>query len=75
MTEKQSIFLVGPMGAGKSTIGKVLSELTSMPLIDSDAEIEKRTGADISWVFDVLAQTKRTGRLPRPLRHFFRTVP
>ena len=53
MTEKQSIFLVGPMGAGKSTIGKVLSELTSMPLIDSDAEIEKRTGADISWVFDV----------------------
>ena len=53
MSECQSIFLVGPMGAGKSTIGKILSELTSMQLIDSDAEIEKRTGADISWVFDV----------------------
>ena len=53
MSECQSIFLVGPMGAGKSTIGKILSELTSLPLIDSDTEIEKRTGADISWVFDV----------------------
>ncbi|MBQ3776235.1 MAG: shikimate kinase AroK [Ruminobacter sp.] len=53
MSESQNIFLVGPMGAGKSTIGKILSELTSLPLIDSDTEIEKRTGADISWVFDV----------------------
>lgn len=41
------------MGAGKSTIGRILSELTSLPLVDSDAEIERRTGADIAWVFDV----------------------
>lgn len=51
--DTRNIFLIGPMGAGKSTIGKILSELLHLDFIDSDAEIEKRTGADISWVFDV----------------------
>ncbi len=53
MAEKRNIFLVGPMGAGKSTIGKYLSEQLHMEFFDSDTEIECRTGADISWVFDV----------------------
>lgn len=53
MVDKRNIFLIGPMGAGKSTIGKYLSEFLHLEYIDSDAEIEKRTGADISWVFDV----------------------
>lgn len=53
MAEKRNIFLIGPMGAGKSTIGKYLSEMLHMDLYDSDQEIERRTGADISWVFDV----------------------
>ncbi len=53
MAEKRNIFLIGPMGAGKSTIGKYLSELLHMDLYDSDQEIERRTGADIGWVFDV----------------------
>lgn len=53
MNNKQNIFLVGPMGAGKSTIGKALAEITNYDLFDSDSEIEKRTGADIAWVFDV----------------------
>ncbi|WP_343184005.1 shikimate kinase AroK [Buchnera aphidicola (Ceratovacuna keduensis)] len=53
MLEKRNIFLVGPMGAGKSTIGKQLAQKLNMDFYDSDKEIEKRTGADIAWVFDV----------------------
>ncbi|CAL4325459.1 Shikimate kinase 1 [Buchnera aphidicola (Eriosoma lanigerum)] len=53
MAEKRNIFLVGPMGAGKSTIGKQLAQQLNMEFYDSDQEIERRTGADISWVFDV----------------------
>ena len=52
-TEAENIFLVGPMGAGKSTIGKVLSEIMDMEFVDSDREIETSTGADIPWIFDV----------------------
>ena len=53
MVEKRNIFLVGPMGAGKSTIGRQLSQQLNMTFFDSDQEIEQRTGADIGWVFDV----------------------
>ncbi len=53
MLNSKNIFLVGPMGAGKTTVGKILSELTHLPFVDSDQEIFKRTGADISWIFDV----------------------
>lgn len=45
--------LVGPMGAGKSTIGRLLSKELDLLFIDSDREIEVRTGATISWIFDV----------------------
>lgn len=51
--DADNIFLVGPMGAGKSTIGKVLSEIMEMEFVDSDREIEASTGADIPWIFDV----------------------
>lgn len=47
------LFLVGPMGSGKSTVGKHLADLLECPFIDSDAEIEQRAGADIPWIFDV----------------------
>ncbi|GKX64578.1 shikimate kinase 1 [Pragia fontium] len=41
------------MGAGKSTIGRQLAQQLNMEFVDSDHEIERRTGADIAWVFDV----------------------
>ena len=53
MAEKRNIFLVGPMGAGKSTIGKHLADELHLEFFDSDQEIERRTGADIAWVFDI----------------------
>jgi shikimate kinase len=49
----QNLILVGPMGAGKSTIGRLLAKDLHLPFLDSDKEIELRTGADIPWIFDV----------------------
>jgi shikimate kinase len=53
MHTNQNIFLIGPMGVGKSTIGRLLAFQLSKPFFDSDREIEKVTGADIPWIFDV----------------------
>jgi shikimate kinase len=53
MAEKRNIFLVGPMGAGKSTIGRHLADELHLEFYDSDQEIERRTGADIAWIFDL----------------------
>lgn len=47
------LILVGPMGAGKSTIGRLLAKELSLPFKDSDREIELRCGANIPWIFDV----------------------
>ncbi len=41
------------MGAGKTTIGRLLAQKLKLEFIDSDQEIEARTGADIPWIFDV----------------------
>ena len=48
-----NIFLVGPMGAGKTTIGRLLAEDLRKEFHDSDQVIEDRAGANISWIFDV----------------------
>lgn len=53
MEEHPSVFLVGPMGAGKTTVGRQLAAALGYAFIDSDHEIEARTGADIPWIFQV----------------------
>lgn len=50
---KPNVFLVGPMGAGKSTIGRLLASELGLPFRDTDRVIEERTGADIPWIFDM----------------------
>jgi shikimate kinase len=47
-----NLFLVGPMGAGKTTVGRQLSETLRMEFIDSDHEIQRRTGVDIPTIFE-----------------------
>lgn len=53
MSQAPRIFLVGPMGAGKTTIGRRLAKSLRSRFIDTDQEIERRTGASISLIFDV----------------------
>ncbi|MYM35909.1 3-dehydroquinate synthase [Duganella sp. FT94W] len=49
----QNVFLVGLMGAGKTTIGRILARKLGLNFIDSDHEIEARTGASIPWIFEI----------------------
>lgn len=51
--QNRRIFLVGPMGAGKTTVGKRLAKALELPFFDSDGVIEQRTGASIPLIFDV----------------------
>ena len=48
-----NVFLIGPMAVGKTTIGKQLAKRLQLTFVDSDQEIEKRTGASIRLIFDV----------------------
>lgn len=48
----QNIFLVGPMGSGKTAVGKQLARALRRPFFDSDLEIAQRTGVDIPYIFD-----------------------
>src|ERR1700728_12335 len=52
MLGKHSIFLIGPMGSGKTAVAKCLARLLDYPFHDSDHEIELRTGADIPLIFE-----------------------
>lgn len=47
-----NIYLVGPMGAGKTTVGRHLADLLHREFLDSDHEIERKTGATIPWIFE-----------------------
>jgi shikimate kinase len=51
--KSNKIFLIGPMGAGKSSVGKYLASQLNLTFYDTDEEIENRTGVDIGWIFDV----------------------
>ena len=53
MLQARNVVLVGPMGAGKSTIGRALAEQLGYVFRDTDTLIEERTGANIAWIFDV----------------------
>lgn len=48
----RSIFLVGPMGAGKTAVGRQLAGQLGLGFVDTDAEIETRTGVDIAYIFE-----------------------
>jgi shikimate kinase len=52
MTGIKKLFLIGPMGSGKSAVGRRLASQLGLSFYDSDDEIEARTGVDISYIFE-----------------------
>ena len=57
MNPAPNLFLVGPMGAGKTTVGRQLAELFRMPFIDMDHAIEAHTGATVALIFELEGET------------------
>ena len=52
MLTKPNIFLIGPMGSGKTAVGRQLARLFRFTFHDSDADIEAKTGVDIAFIFE-----------------------
>jgi shikimate kinase len=52
MKNSNNIFLIGPMGSGKTSIGTLLSDKVGFVFYDTDHEIETATGVNIPWIFD-----------------------
>jgi len=53
MIGSSNVFLVGPMGSGKSAVGRQLARELGLEFLDSDTEIERRTGVDIPRIFEL----------------------
>lgn len=49
---ERNVFLIGPMGAGKSAVGRALARRLGLAFVDSDEFIEDRTGVDIGFIFE-----------------------
>lgn len=52
-TGRNNIFLIGPMGAGKTSVGRYLAKHLNKDFYDSDEEIEKKMGVSLNWLFDI----------------------
>jgi shikimate kinase len=52
MLNAENIFLVGPMGSGKTAVGRQLARRFGLAFVDADAAIEERTGVDIPYIFE-----------------------
>ncbi len=57
MLSKRNIFLIGPMGSGKTAVGRHLARLFRFTFHDSDADIESKTGVDIQFIFEKEGET------------------
>lgn len=58
MNPASNLFLVGPMGAGKSTIGRRLADHFRLAFVDLDQEIEARTGATVALIFELEGEAR-----------------
>jgi shikimate kinase len=48
-----NVYLIGPMGSGKTTVGQRVAQLLGLEFLDCDQELESRTGASVALIFDV----------------------
>ena len=55
---RNNLFLVGLSATGKTTIGKIVANMLDYEFVDSDAEIEERTGVQVSWIFELEGESK-----------------
>ena len=72
INQQSNIFLIGPMGAGKTTIGRHLAGLLHKRFVDVDHEIEKRTGVSIPTIFEIEGESgfrKRESAMIEELTH------
>ena len=58
MLGQRNVYLIGPMGSGKTAVGRRLAVLLGKQFLDSDAEIERRTGVDIRYIFEREGETR-----------------
>lgn len=52
-TPFKNYYIIGPLGAGKSSVGYQIARVLELPFFDSDREIEKKSGVDIDWLFTI----------------------
>jgi shikimate kinase len=71
----RSVFLVGPMGSGKTAVGRRLAVALSLPFVDTDAEIEARTGVDIPLIFEKEGEARFRERETEVIDELTRTGP
>lgn len=69
MKQKENIYLIGLMGAGKTTIGRQLAKTLRMPFYDSDKSIEESTGVDIPTIFEFEGEVGFRERERKMIRH------
>lgn len=62
MDGQKNVYLIGPMGAGKSAVGLKLAQMTGRQFADTDAIVEERCGVDIAFIFDKEGEQGFRGR-------------
>ena len=74
---KNNLFLIGPMGSGKSSVGVRLAKHLQWPFYDTDHEVERKAGVDISWIFEMEGESgfrKREADVIASLSHLNNVV-
>lgn len=52
-SQPPNVYLIGPMGSGKTTIGQRVAQLLGLDFLDCDHELEAQTGASVNLIFDI----------------------